>query len=222
MSWKKPPITKFKTPSADLAYWIGYLFADGSVYHSKVGNPLITLYSNDYEIMKNYVNFLELPKTRIKRVNRYKNIEYYVKFRSQEIASILEKYGIVPNKTYSKFKYKFIPKFYLEHYLRGLFEADGYYGVYPKPKLSFEVRLTNNDEAFLKAIKSKIRKEYNINAEVYIPKNSKDYNTKALRIPTKQQCSFLKRLYANKPKYKLKRKQSLANLIISIRESFGD
>ncbi len=217
MSWDKVNIKKFKTPSADLAYWLGYIYGDGSIYYSKIGNPLITLYSNDYEIMQNYITFLDLPKNRIRNIKRYSNMEYYVKFRSRQIADILNRFGIVKNKTKNIFKKEFLPDFYFSHYVRGLFESDGYYGIYPEPRLSTEVRLANNDESFLKILANKLNK-YGFCSQTYFPKY-KNHNTKCLRIKSKFQGNFLKWLYKYSNKNKLTRKYIIAKNIIQYRRN---
>ncbi len=112
--------------SANQAYIIGFLGADGNV-NSKENRIDLELWKEDHEI-------LEKIKTEIKcerEIKIYQCANGYEKhklyFSSEQIKNDLEKFHIVPNKTYSE-DYDFpsiIKENYIVDYIRGLFDGDG-------------------------------------------------------------------------------------------------
>ena len=118
--------TFFQKQSEDMAYWIGMLASDGSV--NKNENQIyIELQRKDKELLEkmNKVIGNERPVKDYETSKGYQNSKLY--FYSKQIKQDLQKYNIVPNKTYSE-EYNFPEQLkikYYKDYIRGLFDGDG-------------------------------------------------------------------------------------------------
>lgn len=121
----------FKTiDSEDKAYFLGFLLADGCI--SKKNNSLsFTINSNDDYILETFKKKLN-AKNKIKRRKVYdaRTNKYYdatgFQVSSPEIKKDLENLGITYNKS-ETFDFSLIVKNpYFNHFLRGLFDGDGY------------------------------------------------------------------------------------------------
>ena len=109
------------------AYWLGFLFTDGSVDHyRKTGRIRLQLQEQDKEILEKFKEDLQLDCKIIYDV-RPNSTCCSVEFVDEQIFNDLGKYGIVPRKTYeiSNIPYDKIPKEYLTSYALGLFDGDG-------------------------------------------------------------------------------------------------
>jgi hypothetical protein len=117
----------FKKWSLNMAYVLGYIYADGSLTNC------------DY-IRARYIQIVSIDKEALERVREMMNSKHnitehkslYIKGRtiykfkigSHEIYNDLIKHGLYPNKSLT-IKFPNIPKQYLGHFTRGYFDGDG-------------------------------------------------------------------------------------------------
>ena len=113
------------------AYFVGLLFADGSVCYDPSGKRApslsIELVETDVEILQRLKSELRAGVALVygKRKNR-QNGTYSLSIRSKKIVEDLEKYGIIQNKTQNTTSIpKNIPTKFLKDFLRGLIDGDG-------------------------------------------------------------------------------------------------
>ena len=109
------------------AYWLGFLYTDGSVDHYKrTGRIRLQLQEQDIEILEKFKECLQLD-CKIIYDKRKNNTCCSVEFLSEQIYNDLINFGIIPNKTYKSHHIPFekIPKQYLTAFLLGLFDGDG-------------------------------------------------------------------------------------------------
>ena len=109
------------------AYWLGFLFTDGSVDHyGATGRVRLQLQEQDKEILEKFKEDLSLD-CKIIYDKRPNSTCCSVEFVDEQIFNDLAKYNIIPNKTYtvSHIPYEKIPKQYLNAYALGLFDGDG-------------------------------------------------------------------------------------------------
>lgn len=116
----------FKKQSHDMAYWLGILGSDGCVASNK-NQIYIELQRSDKELLEKLNKTIEneRPVQDYTTGKGYENSKLY--FFSKEIKKDLQKYHIIPNKTYNQ-EYKFPEKLSQEYYfdyIRGLFDGDG-------------------------------------------------------------------------------------------------
>lgn len=113
--------------TAEKAYWLGFLYTDGSVdhYHA-TGRIRLQLQEQDKEILEKFQQCLRLENQIIydKRTN---STCCSVEFVSEQIYNDLINFGIVPNKTYKSQHIPFhkIPSQFIPAFLLGLFDGDG-------------------------------------------------------------------------------------------------
>lgn len=114
--------------SADKAYWIGFLAADGCIHRTKDSRQdmiIIVLEDSDTELLEKLNCCLQCNKPLRHFIKP--NGKTYVRFEisSDIMSKDLAQYGIVPQKTY---KYIFpdnINKEYYRDFIRGFFDGDG-------------------------------------------------------------------------------------------------
>lgn len=112
--------------SAEKAYWLGFLFTDGSVDEYKGGRVRLQLQAADKEILEKYKEDLNCG-SKISEDKRENSTCLSVEFTSTKMFNDLAKYGIVPQKTYktSHLPLNLIPKEYQTSFLLGMFDGDG-------------------------------------------------------------------------------------------------
>lgn len=109
------------------AYWLGFLFTDGSVDHYKTtGRIRLQLQEKDKEILEKFKEDLGLESKIIYNVRKNSTC-CSVEFVSEQIFNDLAKYDVIPNKTYeiNHIPYEKIPEQYRAAYALGLFDGDG-------------------------------------------------------------------------------------------------
>jgi hypothetical protein len=109
----------FKTWSSNMAYILGYIATDGCI----APKNRLKIGSVDREILEKISK--ELNSTH--KINAYvykKYLSYQIQICSNEIYSDLTNLGITPNKSYN-IRFPNVPKEYLSHFIRGVFDGDG-------------------------------------------------------------------------------------------------
>ncbi len=111
----------FDTVTEESAYWIGFILADGNVYHppkrSKQLN--IGLAERDWEHLEKFKKFIGSNKKLY-----YNNGGVFISFYSNRIVEKLAEYGIVPRKS----KIAKVPESLKNnrHFWRGMVDGDGW------------------------------------------------------------------------------------------------
>ena len=121
----------FKEPLSERAqYWIGFLFADGSVYYAKEHRCNLTLTievgEKDGWILEEFKKDLGIKNVIQKRDMHDGRIHKRIQFSCKEITDSLAKYGIIPNKTYLSQSFFADSKTLTGHMLRGFLDGDGW------------------------------------------------------------------------------------------------
>lgn len=117
--------------SHDMAYILGFTYADGSINTSLHHNQLT------YQLNTVDLEVLEFIRDKIqpsKRIYKYERIDKRTKkvyqvshltISSKKIVKSLSGLGCIPNKTYEEIHIPDIPRDFWGDYLRGLFDGDG-------------------------------------------------------------------------------------------------
>lgn len=109
------------------AYWLGFLFTDGSVDHYRAtGRIRLQLQEQDIEILEKFKEDLGLD-SKIVYDTRVNSTCCSVEFVDEQMFNDLGKYGIIPQKTYKQehILYDLIPDEYIYAFILGLFDGDG-------------------------------------------------------------------------------------------------
>lgn len=117
----------FKKWTPEMAYILGFFAADGTLtFNRKRKNHYIEFTSIDYEILE---KIRKLIKSRHKigtkkRESKWKKA-YRLQIGSKEIFKDLIHLGFTPNKSLTVV-FPIVPADYLNHFIRGYFDGDGY------------------------------------------------------------------------------------------------
>lgn len=193
--------------SPEKAYWLGFLFTDGSVDHYRTtGRIRLQLQERDLEILEKFKEDLHID-SKIIYDKRPNSTCCSVEFVDEQIFNDLAKYGIIPNKTYNvdRIPYDKIPKEYLSAYALGLFDGDGSLSC----SQDYSTDVTLNYTAYHETEVQDFQKL--INTLVNISKDNKNFFTSAWHTQWRgriQVISILDVLYSNCPRF-LKRKHDL-------------
>ena len=186
------------------AYWLGFLFTDGSVDHYRTtGRIRLQLQEKDKEILEQFKEDLCLDCKIIYDV-RPNSTCCSVEFVDEQIYNDLAKYNIVQNKTYNvnRIPYETIPEKYLGAYALGLFDGDGGLSVSKDFFTDVTLGYTAYHEEEVKDFQTIINRLANIEH------NNKVFFTSAWHVQWRGRLQVLKILdilYSSSPRY-LKRK----------------
>ena len=128
--------------SPEKAYWIGFLYTDGSVDHyRKTGRIRLQLQEQDKEILEKFKEDLQIDSKIIYDI-RPNSTCCSVEFVDELIFNDLSKFDIIPNKTYESHNlpYTKIPQEFLPAFALGLFDGDG--GLFCSEDFSKDVTLS--------------------------------------------------------------------------------
>lgn len=139
--------------SSEKAYFLGLLFADGSIVLDKSDQRTPSL---SLELVETDLNILLKLKKELKSdaklsYNKRKNREngtYTFSLRNQKIIDDLKKWNIIPNKTY-QVQEICLPKDYEKDFLRGFIDGDG--SLYFSNS-SFHINICGHNENIIKQI----------------------------------------------------------------------
>lgn len=117
--------------SHDKAYFLGFLAADGCVYKRKNKQEAqafikLTLQLEDRDILETFKKYLHLEKPLA--INK-KKPSASLQIISNKMGNDLEKYNIVPAKTYA-YEMIELPQQMMGHFFRGYFDGDGSIAIY--------------------------------------------------------------------------------------------
>lgn len=121
----------FETWSSDMAYILGFTFADGSINRKLHHNKLVyQLKDVDKEVLEFIIGAIQPTRnlyfyTRHDKRSNVTCSTVMTDFSSSRLIDSLERLGCVPNKTYKDILPPNVPKKYLGDFIRGLFDGDG-------------------------------------------------------------------------------------------------
>lgn len=118
--------------SEEKAYFLGLLISDGNVFKDNTGRQAsisITLDLNDEYILQKFKEALNI-NTSISKDGRGCG---QIAIRSDLMAKDLEKYGVIPRKSYITYLPK-IDEIYMPDLIRGIFDGDGSIVAKPSPR----------------------------------------------------------------------------------------
>lgn len=112
------------------AYLLGFILADGCIYHDKKGSKRL-----DIGIHCRDVEILELFKKEMapsNKIGKNKNINTLVICSKSICEALTNNYNIIQRKSheiYLKIKLEKIPDYLMRHFIRGFFDGDGHFGT---------------------------------------------------------------------------------------------
>jgi len=161
--YKKVNEKFFDLWSPEMAYVLGFIFADGYVHTNKRGGAYLGFVSTDREIIEKIRKVLgSNHKVGIRNRNGMKQHwkdSYRLQIGNQRILQKLEKFGIIQNKSLTVAMPKNIPPDLLSHFVRGYFDGDGcvYFKKHKSkdrknPRWVFQCRFISGSRKFIEGL----------------------------------------------------------------------
>ena len=132
--YKKVNKDFFKKWSYEMAYILGFLFADGNIIFTKRGTWFWSLQITDKEILEDIKSAIDSSHniSERKNIQNHKRL-YRLQIGSKEMCGDLLKLGLTERKSKTIIFPK-VPKKYFADFLRGYFDGDGGVWIGPKNK----------------------------------------------------------------------------------------
>lgn len=148
--------TFFDTWSGDMAYALGFLFADGNISINKKGSGYVAFYSADwallYALQKSFNSNHKIAKRSIRSGEVYR-----LQVGSKVWIHALSGYGMTPLKS-KRMQCPTVPEMHIGDFIRGYFDGDGnvWSGVIHKKQktshITLQVAFTSCSHEFLSAL----------------------------------------------------------------------
>jgi hypothetical protein len=113
----------FKKWSRDMAYILGFMYADGNMIKNKRGGHYIAVYSNDKYLLRKILDVME-SNHKIAERKSSAGMCYQFQIGSKEMFQDLLCLGLTPNKA-SRMRLPIIPRKFIGDFIRGFFDGDG-------------------------------------------------------------------------------------------------
>ncbi len=117
----------FKKWTQEMAYTLGYIYADGSLEDATyIRGKYLRVSSVEKNNIEKIKKWMDSEHTVSSITPKTKNSKtgYLLRIGSHELYNDLMKLGLYPNKSLT-IKFPLIPKNYLSHFVRGYFDGDG-------------------------------------------------------------------------------------------------
>jgi len=182
-----------------MAYVLGFIYADGSIYPSERGK-YTTVMSTDKPIIFKIKKWLESGHT-IREENPPGNRKqrFTLRIGNKELYESLKGLGLYPSKSLTV-KLPNIPAKYFKDFLRGYFDGDGCVHIYRSKGIKQKIILrkltvifTSGSKKFLQELLAKLREKLEL-------RQDKIYNSQRsfqLRLATKDSVEVFKFMYSN-------------------------
>lgn len=178
----------FKEWSKEMAYVLGFIYADGCLSPPWSGNSTIARFSisqKEPEILAKIKKLIGCDKKLYKRNNWPKGLLYTLDIANEIMYEDLLTLGLSPAKS-NIIQYPNVPKEYSNHFIRGVFDGDG--SVHEN-KNKLVVSFVSGSKTFLKSLQNIINEELqNDSCKFYITKRRKGQTNKR-KLCNKNTCS---------------------------------
>jgi len=115
--------TFFKKWSLDMAYILGFLFADGNLVKTKRNTYFTAFYTSDFDLISSIRVKIKSNHKISSKISKT-GVVYVLQIGSGELFDDLGKLGLTPNKS-RRMNLPKIPKKYIGDFVRGYFDGDG-------------------------------------------------------------------------------------------------
>ncbi len=113
----------FKTWSPEMAFVLGFLFADGNIVLTNRGTHFVSLYTADEALIMSIQKTLASSHKVAARKSET-GVVYRLQIGSKVWFDDLQKLGLTPNKS-ARMRFPYLPKKYIGDFVRGYFDGDG-------------------------------------------------------------------------------------------------
>jgi intein/homing endonuclease len=164
----------FKTWSSDMAYILGFMYADGNIVETKRGNQYVAIYTADRELLVAIAKTMQ-SEHKVAQRNASAGCVYRIQIGSRVWFADLGMLGLWPNKT-KRMKLPHIPKEYFGDFVRGYFDGDGniWVGFVHKERKTalqtIQVAFTSQSTEYLRSLHQGLQRQGIVGGSLYISK----------------------------------------------------
>lgn len=201
----------------ELAYFLGYFWADGYIYRNK--NLVLEITKNDADDIEHI--FMNVAS--FKRYNRHRkgrqtqSTFHYVDCDKRNVA-LLNSLGKYPKSIESHEKiFNYIPECYINYFIRGLFDGDGclYVSKDDAKHHSTQISISGRYDQDWTYITDYIKQKYDLDFKERLSVNN-NYKSSCIRATNREKIiSFLKKIYNENDGIYLSRKYDKINKLIN-------
>lgn len=208
----------FKKWSSDMAYVLGFMYADGNIVQTQRGGHYIAIYSSDQKLLESMKKVMK-SKHKISLRKETSGHVYRIQIGSKEWFTDLGRLGLVTNKT-SRMLLPDIPEQFLGDFVRGYFDGDGnvWVGLVHKerkiPLKTIQVAFTSGSSQYLKSLQGSLIKRGLRGGSLYIPKTK---NFARLAFSVKDTSKLYEIMYNTPHELYLKRKKVIFERFMKLR-----
>lgn len=210
----------FKQWSPDMAYILGFLFADGTITHNKTGGAYVVLQIADKALLEVIRATLASNHKISRRVHKNGTSTFYrLQIGSRSLVDDLTTLGVCPQKTKHMLPTR-VPSAYFGDFVRGYFDGDGnvwtghIHTNRSKPLFVIQSGFTSCSEIFLRSIEARLRSQ-NIVGSLY---NRPKQNVFRLQYSVKSSILLYRLMYEGMSgRLFLNRKKSRFEVFLSTR-----
>lgn len=164
----------FKVWSHEMAYTIGFMFADGGISINPRGGCYFAIYSNDQALLKKIKYKMGSDHKISQRSVRSGNV-FRFQVGSKEMIDDLKKLGFYENKI-KRMRIPEIPDNFISDFIRGFFDGDGNFWVgishkNSKNKVTIQTSFTSASRYFLTDLQSHLKKLGLLGGSIFSIKN---------------------------------------------------
>lgn len=208
----------FKTWTSDMAYILGFLYADGNISSTKRSGHYIAIYSADRSLLKDIRQCWQSDHKLSKRSVRSGSV-YRIQIGSKEWFTDLGILGLSPNKT-KRLELPTIPNKFFGDFVRGYFDGDGnvWSGIIHKhrknPTPTLQVFFTSGSHGYVVALRSALQERGIQGGGIYVSKKS---NFSRLILSIQDAIKLYEIMYNGPHSLFLKRKKVVFDRFIKMR-----
>lgn len=164
----------FKAWNRNVAYILGFIYADGNIVETKRGNHYIAIYTADRALLAQIRSIMQSEHKISMRNERSGNV-YRIQVGSKEWFKDLLTLGITPNKS-KRMILPIIPMKFIGDFIRGYFDGDGnvWCGFVHKNRITslktLQVAFTSCSIMYLQALHKALKELGIIGGSLYIPR----------------------------------------------------
>jgi hypothetical protein len=209
----------FKTWSRDMAYILGFMYADGNMVETKRKNHYVAIYTADESLLISMAKCMKCEHKISARVSAT-GCTYRIQVGSKEWFYDLGIIGLFPDKT-KRMRLPVIPEKYLGDFIRGYFDGDGnvWSGLIHKERktstLTIQVSFTSCSHLFLQDLLKLLHGLGITGGGIYIPKK---VNFVRLTFSSNDALKLYKIMYTVPHKLYLQRKKIVFEQFMKLRE----
>jgi intein/homing endonuclease len=166
----------FKEWNPDMAYILGFLYADGNIIKTKRDTHFVSLQIKDRPILESIKASLKSDhKIHVRTHKGESGLMYRLQIGSKEYFQDLVALGLIPNKT-KRMRLPNIPKVFVGDFIRGYFDGDGnvWTGYVHKERkvqtVAIQAVFTSCSKEFLNDIKTLLKSFGIEGGSLYTPK----------------------------------------------------